>query len=552
MINVESATLPQNRRPMMESLGCHIKGAALPHPCATDQNTMIAGVCKRIAAKVPRADKDELHNIKRFVFSWLKQNLEPLSSTTKYDFEDWLGRTNYPEWRKQDLRVTYASIVNPRDKRNFFVKCFMKDETYTEYKHARGIFSRKDEAKCLLGPFIKKIEEVLYTHPAFIKHIPVRERPDYISRLLDKPGAKYIATDYTSFESHFTAEVMENIEFVLYRYMLKECPDRGLFEFLLGQLSGTNKCTFKRFKLDINATRMSGEMCTSLGNGFANYMLMLYTCKKIGSECTGVVEGDDGLFIVHPRIPTPEDFAEIGFTIKMEVHENLRTASFCGIIFDEKDKVNVTDPLEVLCGFGWSKNTYIGARRVRKMELLRSKSLSFLHQYPGCPIIQSLAKYGLRVTKHIDLRRYLERERNISMWEREQLLAALEDLKDGSLIEKPVPANTRLLVEELYGIPVRDQKVIENYLDEKQELSPLDCPSILRFMKWQWRHYFSEYVMNSMGDYPILSVKPYKNELVKYSDVIRLSDSLKRSGLSGTVLQRREVEQRKIKVRKHR
>lgn len=520
----------------METLGCHVEGACLPHPCATDQNTMIAGVCKRIAAKVPEPEEEELHNLKRFVYEWLHKNMVPLSSNTDYSFETWLSNTNYPEWRKEELRRVKLSILDPYDKSNFDVKCFMKDETYPAYKHARGIFSRKDEAKCLLGPFIKKIEEVLYDHPAFIKHVPVKDRPAYISRMLDRPGVKYVATDYTAFESHFTSKIMESIEFVLYRYMLKECPDRKLVKMLLSRLSGWNNCTFKRFRLNIHATRMSGEMCTSLGNGFSNYMLMLYACHRVGSTCEGVVEGDDGLFIVQPNIPTTEDFARLGFTIKMEIHTELRTASFCGIIFDEKDKVNVTNPLEVLCGFGWSKSTYIGARNVRKMELLRSKALSFLHQYPGCPIIQSLAKYGLRVTRHIDLRRYISKERSLNMWERDQLNLALKDLEQGLLVEKTVPANTRLLVEQLYGISVKDQKLIEDYLDSKQELSPLKYGVIDTYMDGQWKHYYSEYVMNSMGNYPILSTKPYANELVKYQLEVKLSRGLVRSGLANTVM----------------
>lgn len=534
---MDSAALPFIRRPVMESLGCHIFGAALPHPCATDQNTMIAGVCKRIAAKTPSPNAQILNKIKRFVYRWLNKNLKPLSGNTDVSFETWLSHTNYPEWRKNELREVYAKIVNPKDKKNFYVKCFMKDETYTEYKHARGIFSRVDQAKCLLGPFIKRIEEVLYDHPAFIKHVPVRDRPSYISRLLDIPGAKYTATDYTAFESHFTKEIMDAVEFCLYRYMVKNLPDRKLLEYLFNEvLAGRNKCIFKRFKLDIDATRMSGEMCTSLGNGFANYMLMLFACEQIKSSCTGVVEGDDGLFVIQPRVPTTEEFAEMGFTIKMETHSSLRTASFCGIIFDEKDLVNVTDPLEVLCGFGWSKTTYVGAKRSRKLELLKSKALSLLHQYPGCPIIQSLAKYGLRVTKHVDMRRYIEKERSISMWEREQLTLALEDHNAGKLLEKEIPANTRLLVEELYGITVKDQKIIEKHLDEKQELSPIKCATLDVHMKWQWKHYFSEYVMNSMKDIPLLNVPEYDNQLEKYAEQITLSRNLLRSGLANSVL----------------
>ena len=152
--------------------------------------------------------------------------------------------------------------------------------------------------------------------------------------------------------------------------MTKLCPDQKFFKWAMDNiLAGYNTCTFKRFKLGIQATRMSGEMCTSLGNGFSNLMLMLFACHRIGSKCTGVVEGDDGFFVCSPRAPTSKEFKEIGFTIKMERHDSLTTASFCGIVFDTIDKINVTDPMEVLIGFGWSKTPYVGARPARKMEL---------------------------------------------------------------------------------------------------------------------------------------------------------------------------------------
>ena len=204
-------------------------------------------------------------DLRRFVSKWLKRNLPPLPADTDYSFESWLRDTNYPDWRKEELKSAYSEIENKYDKKYYRVKCFMKDETYMTAKHARGIFARSDYAKCLLGPFFKRIEERLYNLPQFIKHIPVCDRPQYISNMLDVPGAKYIATDYTSYESHFSQEVMRNCEFVLYRHMTKLCPDQKFFKWAMDNvLAGYNTCTFKRFKLGIQATRMSGEMCTSL------------------------------------------------------------------------------------------------------------------------------------------------------------------------------------------------------------------------------------------------------------------------------------------------
>nr|WEU70900.1 MAG: RNA-dependent RNA polymerase [Hangzhou tombus-like virus 1] len=533
----------------MESLGCHVYGACLPHMDHSDQNTMIAGVMKRIGAKLPQPDRHSdlraqrrfakvMSEFRRFVSKWLKRNLPPLPADTDYDFESWLRDTNYPEWRKEELRLANSEIVDKYDKKYYKVKCFMKDETYPTYKHARGIFARSDYAKCLLGPFFKRIEERLYSLPQFIKHIPVKDRPVYISNMLNVPGAKYIATDYTAYESHFTQLVMQNCEFVLYRHMTKLCPDQKYFKWAMDNvLAGYNTCTFKRFKLGILATRMSGEMCTSLGNGFSNLMLMLFACHRIGSKCTGVVEGDDGLFVCSPRAPTAKEFSDIGFTIKIEKHDSLSTASFCGIVFDEIDKVNVTDPMEVLVGFGWSKTPYVGAKPTRKLELLRSKSLSMLYQYPGCPIIQSLALYGLRVTKHIDMRRFLEKERSLNWWDRNRLIAAMKAWDEDKLaLCREVPMRTRLLVEKRYGISVQDQIKIEKYLDSLTKLQELKHISIYKYVKFEWGHYFSHYCSRFLGNYPILNVPRYNGELKKYRDKIGLSRRLQNSGRSKYIL----------------
>ena len=174
--------------------------------------------------------------------------------------------------------------------------------------------------------------------------MPVPDRPQHIIDKLWLPGSSYVATDYTAYESHFVAELMEAIEFVLYEHMtqhLKEGP--RFMELMRGVLAGKRKAQFKYFDVEVNATRMSGEMNTSLGNGFANLMLFEFACHKVGSECVGVVEGDDGLFRVNGPIPPSNLFESLGFTIKAVTHERLETASFCGMVFDVEDRVNVSD-----------------------------------------------------------------------------------------------------------------------------------------------------------------------------------------------------------------
>lgn len=489
-------------RPVVQvSLGCHVEGAAQPHPCPQDPQTMIAGVCKRFGMKPPDPDPALLAEFKVFVEDWLSKNFVPLSPDTDVSVETWLEQTNYPKWRKDELLEAWKKVDNIWDESKGYFKCksFMKDETYPTYKHARGINSRSDEFKCFVGPLFKAIEKVVYEDKHFIKHVPVRDRPQFIYDLLYKTGAVYMATDYTAYESHFTLQIMQSCEFVLYDYMTQHLPQHEEFMRACQQvLGGRNVCEYKSFTVSLDATRMSGEMCTSLGNGFANLMIMLFVCMKNGNkDVDGVVEGDDGGFSMRGDPPTEADFAKLGFTIKIEVHQELSEMSFCGLIFDVEDKVNVTDPREVLATFGWSVRQYSRSSSAKKKALLRCKALSIAHQYPGCPILQALAFYALRATRSVmeceeEVLRFIERRRDLNMWEREQLISAARDMR--SLKPIKVPMNTRFLVENKFNVTIEEQLKIEAYLDSKWELTPLSLPLIRDLMLPEWGDYWDKYV----------------------------------------------------------
>jgi hypothetical protein len=261
---------------------------------------------------------------------------------------------------------------------------------------------------------------------------------------------------------------------------------------------------------------MSGEMCTSLGNGFSNLMFMLYTCERKGcTDVEGVVEGDDGLFTMTGTPPTIEDFAELGLVIKLDRHTKLSTASFCGIVFDEDDKANITDPREVLASFGWGSKEYARSRPFKKMALLRCKALSYAYQYPGCPIIGDLAFSTLCLTdrahrekQFIDESGFGRATKKIidrmNPWEREQLLEALAQNSKRSLRYVPPRPGSRQLVEELYGIPLDHQLKIEASLWSSTQLEPLTCPYIGMHMSPDWNHYFDNYAFVSSRQDPDL------------------------------------------------
>jgi len=194
-------------------------------------------------------------------------------------------------------------------------------------------------------------------------------------------------------------------------------------------------------------------------------------------------------------------FKRLGFTIKIQKFEKLWEASFCGLVFDPENLIIVTDPLEVIADFGWAGPRYIHCGRVRHLELLRAKSLSFAHQYPGCPIVQSLAQYGLRMTKHINLQRYIDSQ-VLSMWDRQQLLDAMDAFNAGDIKVREVASSTRDLVESVFGVTVSDQIRIERHIDAMNVLEPIDLGPITGASD-DWRKYWDDYVMQSQGDFPV-------------------------------------------------
>jgi hypothetical protein len=463
----------------------------MPHGDPQDPETMVAGVRKRFAFAPPSPDELKMERLGRFVDQWLATNMTPLPPDSDTSVQTWLSKCLYPTSRKQELLRVHEEIPSIWDDPKY-LKCkgFMKDEFYPEFKHVRGINSRHDRFKTAVGPIFKLIEDQLYQHPAFIKHVPVADRPRVIRDALYTIGAKYVATDYTAFESLFTRLVMETVEFRLYKYMTQWLPEHNEFKKILDEvIGGRNVIDYKNFRVEIDATRMSGEMCTSLGNGFSNLMFMLFVCSELGSEALGFVEGDDGIFRVTGPLPSSADFEKLGLVIKLEVHEDLSAASFCGIIFDPEECINITDPRKVLASFGFTTRQYARASGRLKRTLLRCKALSYAHQYPGCPIIGSLAKYGLRMTRGYDVAHFARERWSTGIWEREKLL----NLLGTDIPEVPVGFRTRLLVEKLYGITVDVQIAIEIYLDNLNELRPLDIPCSDLIMPQVWFQFYESY-----------------------------------------------------------
>lgn len=451
--------------------------------------TLLEGSKARFARNPPKPKSGMIRRFKRFVERQVVEMFEPLPADADVSVSTWLkNNDNYSEARKAELLLRWNESEGQVDALDLQeVDLFTKTETYMAYKHARGINSRSDVAKCLFGPYFALIEEEVYKNAAFIKHIPVCQRPKYIMDMLGHFPGPFLETDYTAFESHFTPEIMSACEMVLYKHMLQNFPE--MYSIIKRVMTGVNRCKARTFVMHLLGRRMSGEMCTSLGNGFSNLMLMKFAVHVKGGEVVGVVEGDDGLF--HSTVPvTSQDFLDLGFLIKILEHRDLLRSSFCGLVMSS-DGATMTDPWKTLLNFGWTHSRMMNGGRRVLMELLRAKALSLAYEHPQCPILSVLAKTVLRHTTGWNAR--FEENWYESQLNRE--IVRFSAQTEERLAQGPSLA-TRMEFHDHYGISVATQLAVEEEISGWRG-GPLDGPHVRGLFadeKYEClRHYFETY-----------------------------------------------------------
>lgn len=312
----------------------------------------------------------------------------------------------------------------------------------------------------------------MYKHPAFVKNVPVNDRPKYIIDVVHGPG-KFYATDHTSFECSFTPELCLAVEYEIYAWVL--CPE--LSEYICKSFYCINVCIFKFFRLKVAAKRMSGDMNTSLGNGITNLVTIMFLYfVKYGKILVAIlIEGDDSVFRIScDECLTTEEFASLGLITKIEEFDSVNIAAFCGNVFDFGSMTNLVDPGRILRRIGYFDNKYLGARKSKILGLYRASGFSMYYQYHGCPVVEELAIMILRLTRghfaimdSINQFKFAEGERIPTSEEK-----AFELFPPGQ-----ISLGNRLIVSQ-FGLSVDDQLRIESRLRSMTELAPLHIPEI--------------------------------------------------------------------------
>jgi len=471
-----------NRSSVRVSLGCHVAGCSLPVPDLNHGPSILAGCTKRVAAAMPPINRALLRRFKRWVKRFCERYLTSLqfSPDEQFTFEEWIENTPYADYRKVELKQVYKDSLDRKPKTK--VKSFVKDENYPEPKHLRGIYSRDDDYKVRVGPYFQKFGDRLFALKWFIKKISVPQRPYALLEKL-RTYNRIFCTDFSQYESTFVSELMA-VEHWVYRWTLKNHPMQKHFCDLFALMRTSNKITFKNFDISLDAKRMSGEMNTSCGNGLMNLLFTFFNLERAGNDitqCDAYFEGDDGI-IGCQNYPTAQMYADLGARIKIEIPDDISTASFCGNVFHPADMANVTNPSEASVAFGWTRaRNYRYASDKILRRLLLAKSISMMYEYPACPILKSLAHYGIRCTYgEIDnITEKFLRSHSENLYRYQKMKESLDFIKEYGIPNLPIGDDTRSLVERLYGITVTAQLEIEKYLDSLNDIQELDIATTL-------------------------------------------------------------------------
>jgi hypothetical protein len=198
----------------------------------------------------------------------------------------------------------------------------------------------------------------------------------------------------------------------------------------------------------------------------------------------------------------------MGLVIKMEPVLNLNEASFCGCVFDLDDKITITNPIDVLLTIGWTSSRWALCKKSIRADLLICKAYSLKYQYPGCPILQSLANYILRCGGRLN-KPLVYIEKNYNQWERENLFPkAVFEHGDVSIFprlkNKSIGMNTRMLMEKEYKVPVDIQLKIEKHFETLKTIQPINLDCLFQYCSKDQIHYFNTYCRTVRSDQTFL------------------------------------------------
>jgi hypothetical protein len=449
-----------------------------------------------------------------FLRKKIRQDFSRLPRRTYLTPLEWIeSGKNYTQAQKREFVELFNkyypdeyNLANPaqieRRRKILKIMSFIKSEFYPTFKMYRAILGRDDLSKLMLGCLVKSIESEVYKSKHLVKHIKWHDRPAFLEKLFNKFD-HFVAGDFSSLEASIKSTLAQT-EFEVYSWV----ADEEVSKYICSALYETNSMSFKYWSIDMqHATRASGDVTTALGNA----LITLYTWKFIievvhsirPDEYAIIVEGDDNLvgFLRYVDIKT-SDFTIFGLIAKIEMPRHYSVASFCGMLFSPGSPLIVTDPIKILSRVGWTDPKYFRSSLKKRYELLRGKAFSNIYQYVNCPVVDAMSRYILRATRSVTHRAKITNKHH--------LLDEKIPTDERRLPPRgEIPMGSRLLVEEVFGLTVAEQLLIEKYFDETDVIQPI--PNFGCFPS-EWEDVWQRYVVPAWGyippiDSPLFTIK---------------------------------------------
>jgi hypothetical protein len=310
--------------------------------------------------------------------------------------------------------------------------------------------------------------------------------------------AHWMVTDYTSYEGTETRLLDRACFLQLVSYMVRQLPNAGwLLALVRCGVLGPHECVGRSISYTSVDARMSGDMWTSLANGFNNLMVMSFLCHEHGWEVDGVVEGDDGIFGVDGAMPTEKEFECLGLKIKLDIVDNLRRCGFLHMYWTS-DYDMVTDPRKRLLTLsaysGQSRDCGIKVARA----LLRGRIFSLAVEFPRCPVLHDLIVRGLDLTSGVNPRYDVD-----DWWAREKF--SNRGLENGLpawvaiSLRRGVTAEARAMVSELWGLTVPQQAHLEGIAKCLSLHEPMCVHRVVELFPEDWVAYDAAYRCDKRG-----------------------------------------------------
>lgn len=420
------------------------------------------GLCKRVIHDYHPFNPNVQADFISFARHYIKNHIQPLKEGLDEDelLENWLGQSKYDSDRRNKLRELNKMMRNHQIPRRQYLQLtsFIKSEFYTEPKEARIINSRSDAFKSRVGPYIHAAEAMVYDDH-FIKHCKPSE---VVEKMKNKACGfeVFYETDYSSFEGSFKPEYLRQIELYLLTRLFYNYPE--IVSLCTLALVSSNKLIYrKRYSAEFPGSRMSGEMWTSMCNGYMNKLLVEFVAKRSDALVDYLVEGDDG-FICSNKPLNWELTADAGFKLKCDIVHDPMDVQFCSLRVCENKLIPNIE--RTLTHYGFIIDTQIArglavkSKRSQKKldEVQYAKACSLLATSSGIPILQAVALQQLRVLSGTHLN-----PKYFDWWERE-----FYDLSNPA--PSSISLGVRKYVEKEFGILVDDQIEVERQI--------LNCP----------------------------------------------------------------------------